>query len=677
MEAFTLTNTPPTGGDVAEAIGDAPGPEVLRWPGATEEQMAFMRAVYALQIARAATARPFTGDTPAAELSVIEGSFVARTPAALGFRDLLAAARSELANAQLADASTAPRVAEVAVGRAYEAASSQLLDWQRAFPRYYAETAVVRGEQADGEHGQPAVAVTESHIAARQAAPGFGIHNRGLAVDFRTSDGDSLDPGADAPDPPAWRASWFARWLSDNAGRFGFEATLVDEPWHFEHRSEPPPAAASPDRGTAAEANVSYAESLGWGDWLDEVARLLGLSDTPAPGGVTEPVTQWQAQRGLDPDGVLGPQTWQAMQQVLVQQPPPALADTDGAVRANARYAASLGWDSRLGEIAALLGLNYTPAPAELVQAVASWQWQQGLTADGIIGPRTWSFMQQLLGPPAQPQPQPAPQPKSGGDFFKDDPTLQVVPLTAAIPVAIDRSWSPRRRKLAALYNRLGGLLTALAGATGIEVPAVLAIWDLESGGQLQIPGGATLRFENHRFWRLWGARNPDVFDQHFRFGTRGGQPGKLWESHEFREDPPGAWIVMHVPNGQELEYRALDLARRLGGDEIALQCASIGGPQIMMDQFRVLGYSSARAMWDAFQASERWQVLGFFDLCANRSGQNTTCGRLEPGGMLDYLRGRDWDSFACWYNGPGQVPFYSEQSRLRYEDAAQLPLRG
>lgn len=73
--------------------------------------------------------------------------------------------------------------------------------------------------------------------------------------------------------------------------------------------------------------------------------------------------------------------------------------DMGRAVTRNQRYAAGLGWGSRRDEIARLVGFtDMTPTDGALAEAVAAWQRNNGLTADGIIGPRTWAKMRTALG---------------------------------------------------------------------------------------------------------------------------------------------------------------------------------------------------------------------------------------------------------------------------------------
>jgi hypothetical protein len=273
-----------------------------------------------------------------------------------------------------------------------------------------------------------------------------------------------------------------------------------------------------------------------------------------------------------------------------------------------------------------------------------------------------------LLGPVAPAQAvRPAAVPASSASgYFKDAPQLRTVPLAPTSPLAIDPRWPQRRRLLASTYNRIGGLIHALAQATRIEPAAVLAVWLTESAGRAHVRGKAVTRFENHLLYRTWGKSHEDVYSQHFRHGGYRGTPGRPWEGHAFRETPDGPWQQFH--GQQDREDRALALARRLAGDDAALQCISIGGPQILVSFYRTLGYQSPRAMFDAWQADERAHVLGFFDLCARSATP-------AAGDLLRYLRERQFDAFARYYNGPGQVSTYAAWIRERYQEAQRLPL--
>ncbi len=248
----------------------------------------------------------------------------------------------------------------------------------------------------------------------------------------------------------------------------------------------------------------------------------------------------------------------------------------------------------------------------------------------------------------------PAPQPAAASveGFLKDVRELQTVALAPASSIGIDRKWPVARRAVVETYNRVGGLMNALATRLGVELAAVLAVWRVESGGRSHTPGKAIIRFENHLLYKLWGEKDQAVYDNHFRHGGRVGQAGKSWEGHQFRASAAEQFAPVHTGK-QGDEYRALELATRLAGENVAQQCISIGGPQILILNHRRLGYVTPRQMYDAFQASERWHVIGFFDFCR-------TTKAPAAGQMIDHLRDRNWEKFAYYYNGKGQVAKYS-----------------
>jgi hypothetical protein len=112
------------------------------------------------------------------------------------------------------------------------------------------------------------------------------------------------------------------------------------------------------------------------------------------------------------------------------------------------------------------------------------------------------------------------------------------------------------------------------------------------------------------------------------------------------------AFATVHTGR-QDSEYAAFTLASQLGGQETAVRCISIGGCQIMGAAYASLGYGSAVAMFNAFQANENAHVLGFFDFCSHQAAPH-------PGALLSYLQQGDFSSFARFYNGSGQVDLYA-----------------
>lgn len=248
--------------------------------------------------------------------------------------------------------------------------------------------------------------------------------------------------------------------------------------------------------------------------------------------------------------------------------------------------------------------------------------------------------------------------------FLKDNEELIAARLQPEVALSLPTQSNLTQRSIAAVYNRLGGLLQVLTGTTGVNVPGITAVWLVESSGLPFTPKRAAIRLEVHQLYDTWGKRNRNVFDSHYRFGGHNGQAGRAWENQEYRTEDTGVFHAVH--HNQSSEYAALTLAQLLAGDEPAFTSSSIGGCQVMMNSFRTLGYESATEMYNAFQKSESAHVLTFFDFCSTKAAPKT-------GDLLSYLRARDWNNFAKYYNGTGQVPVYAAKLKKAYDTAAEL----
>ena len=252
------------------------------------------------------------------------------------------------------------------------------------------------------------------------------------------------------------------------------------------------------------------------------------------------------------------------------------------------------------------------------------------------------------------------------GTFFKDDPALTSAPLAPTTAIRVDSSWSAIRKAVAGAFNRLGGLMQTISTQTHTDVAAVLAVWYVESAGRAHTVGQAVIRFENHLFFDLWGSKDTAGFDTHFQFATRPPQTGQgcdhRWKCHKLRVESTGAFEDVH--SSQDHEYKALACATALATDGVALQCISIGGPQILIRNYQTIGYETPRQMYDAFQAGERAQVLGFFDYCQFTGGK---------GGLLEPLRKQNWQTFATGYNGSGNASDYATNLTNAFQAATAV----
>ena len=237
-----------------------------------------------------------------------------------------------------------------------------------------------------------------------------------------------------------------------------------------------------------------------------------------------------------------------------------------------------------------------------------------------------------------------------------------------AQPIAIQPGWSAERRALVNTYNRLGGMMTRLGRDNGVEVPAILAVWSVESSGRPHQPGRAIIRFENHILFQQWGQSHASTYDQHFRHGGRAPQTmdscrnanGVLqgWKCHQYRRGTGTPFVDCHEDQAQE--YDVLDVAIGLAGDDVALRCMSIGGAQIMGFNFASAGFSSPREMFDTMQGSEGTHVTAFFEVIKRLGGS---------GRALRAIQDRDWAEFARIYNGASNVPTYSARMLAAYNE--------
>ncbi|HEV2772832.1 MAG TPA: M15 family metallopeptidase [Thermoleophilaceae bacterium] len=221
----------------APAVPKGPPPSFsLRWDGASPEQLAFMRRVYDTHVRRSARGRAFVASVPDAELAEIERGQRARRAAAEACKQLLGAARAALSAQQAAGNAKALAAEGISVVSAYRSVSHQFSNWQSNFPRYYRETKAPRTAAPGGEHGEQAAELLSRHIGSLLAAPGYSLHNNGLAIDFGTHD-SGMALGASSGQRRPWRASWLWEWMVANANRYGFfQNTSIDEPWHWEYR---------------------------------------------------------------------------------------------------------------------------------------------------------------------------------------------------------------------------------------------------------------------------------------------------------------------------------------------------------------------------------------------------------------------------------------------------------
>ncbi len=216
--------------------------------------------------------------------------------------------------------------------------------------------------------------------------------------------------------------------------------------------------------------------------------------------------------------------------------------------------------------------------------------------------------------------------------------------------ITVTPNLSGTERQVALTWNRLGGLLQTWADQLAIDPGIAVAVLMVESGGRPFGPDGRMIiRFENHIFHSRWGKHHPGVFDRHFAFNRN-----QRWTDHRWRPSPGQPWRACH--ENQNGEWEVFDFACTLN-DTAARLSISMGSPQIMGFNYAAVGYTSVQQMFDAFAASERNQVAGFFDFVRSRGEK-----------AVRMLQVSDFDGFATLYNGPGQAATYSRLIRQAYE---------
>lgn len=167
-------------------------------------------------------------------------------------------------------------------------------------------------------------------------------------------------------------------------------------------------------------------------------------------------------------------------------------------------------------------------------------------------------------------------------------------------------------------------IITNAAQQAGLEPAALLALVQVESGGQTSVAVNGQreplIRFEGHYFDRaLSGAAR----ERARKAGLASPIAGRIAN-----------------PRAQAARWTLLDRAIAINRPA-ALQSVSWGVGQVMGAHWRALGYSDI----DAFVATARSGLEGQLDIML---------GFIERNGLSDLLARRDWAGFARRYNGPG-----------------------
>lgn len=136
------------------------------------------------------------------------------------------------------------------------------------------------------------------------------------------------------------------------------------------------------------------------------------------------------------------------------------------------------------------------------------------------------------------------------------------------------------------------------------------------------------------------------------------------FEPHIFAKYAKGAKQPLVERTGTQGEWRNYDRAAVIN-PYAAKMAISMGMFQIMGFNHKVVGYPTVDAMFAAYSSSQDAQIQGFFDFCAQVTGDEYDKG---PQIKLDKAaREGNWLAFARGYNGRGQKG-YDKKMKARYD---------
>ncbi len=354
--------------------------------------------------------------------------------------------------------------------------------------------------------------------------------------------------------------------------------------------------------------------------------------------GTARATREFQRAHDLVQDAIVGPKTWGAAAVATAGPQSIRRGDRGPDVVKWQRLLTDKGFDTR--------GVDGIFGPGT-EQATRNFQAANGLLADGVVSSITWStaLKADVVAAPVAPVPPPSPS-----RLLKDRIDVGGIALPPPQPIA------GRDAGVIRVWNRYGGVLSALSDELGIDRDAAGAVLAIESGGTATTELGPVIRFENHIFWDRWGNAHQAVFHTHFTFDST-----KRWQGHRWRGSAGDDFEVCHQDQ-QPGEWKVFRFA--CGLDEAAaITSTSIGLAQIMGFHHRRIGYATPREMLDAF-ATEGAQIIGFFDFVATSSGDR----------LLTAIRDKDWATFAKGYNGTGKFQQYADKMLDAFEQLRSTP---
>jgi hypothetical protein len=243
----------------------------------------------------------------------------------------------------------------------------------------------------------------------------------------------------------------------------------------------------------------------------------------------------------------------------------------------------------------------------------------------------------------------------NGGDANDPFPEIALAPSDAD-RIQLAAGASPTDKLVATTWNKSGCLLNALAGRMKFDTGAAVAVFCTESGGGGFRNGRMLIRFENHHFDTFWGKKHAAEFAAFFQYNA-----AKPWLGHQWRGSASAPFEDVHA--SQDSEWRCFQFASTLDPTAAKLSI-SMGGPQILGSNFGDAGFESVGQMFDAFSASEKRQVIAFFDFL---QGHET-----HPPKILA-LQQRNFTRFAELYNGTGKAVEYGSKVSLAFDAFQRL----
>lgn len=233
--------------------------------------------------------------------------------------------------------------------------------------------------------------------------------------------------------------------------------------------------------------------------------------------------------------------------------------------------------------------------------------------------------------------------------YLRDD--LAKIDLAPKKQIDLPTEYKPK--VAAKTWNKYGNLIETISDELGFEVEAALAVLCVESGGEGFSNDKMIIRFENHVFDIYWGKKNPDEFEKYFDYNRKSRR-----DDHKFRDKPKGDWETCHT--SQDMEWKVFEFARKLSEKE-AIYSISLGAPQVMGFNYKMIGYSTPQEMFEYFNKDIRYHFMALFDFIQYKDER------------INYLKKKDFYSFAKEYNGTTAPKAYQEMIEEYYKICKKL----